>query len=275
MKRAVTIQDLSCFGKCSLTIALPLISAMGVECAVLPTAVLSTHTGGFTGIVFRDLSTDLPDIAAHWKKENLAFDGLYTGYLGSPAQAAFIERFIDDFRPPLVFVDPVMGDGGRLYHGMDAAIVPAMKQLCSRADFIVPNLTEAALLTGEDFVRPGEYDAAYIRGMLVRLSGLGARISAITGVMYDDRRQGIVAYDRASDTFAEYFTENLPVQYHGTGDVFASTLFASLLLSKSLSESLKIAADNTVNCIRRTLGVSDSRCGVNFEEGIPELLKML
>ncbi len=275
MKRAVTIQDISCFGKCSITVALPLISAMGIECAVIPTAVLSTHTGGFTGYTFRDLSDDIARIAAHWKKENLSFDGVYTGYLGSPAQAAIIERFIDDFAPPLVFIDPVMADNGKLYPGFTEEIITAMKRLCQKADIIVPNLTEATLLLGEPFVRSGEYDEAYIHGLLVRLSKLGAKMTAVTGVKYNDREQGVVGYDSTSGEFTEYFAENLPVQCHGTGDVFSSTMFAALLLDKPLYESLKIAVENTVNCIRHSMNDKNHWYGVKFEECIPELLKML
>ena len=275
MKRAVTIQDISCFGKCSITVALPLISAMGIECAVIPTAVLSTHTGGFTGFTFRDLSSDIPEITAHWKKEKLVFDGLYTGYLGSPEQAAMIEQFIDDFAPPLVFVDPVMGDAGKLYTGFDHRIVTAMKHLCSRADIIVPNITEATLMLGEEFVRPGEYDETYIKDLLVRLSGLGAKMTALTGVNYDGKSQGVVGYDSATGEFTEYFAENLPVQCHGTGDVFSSTMFGALLRSKTLEESMKIAVDNTVNCIRHSMNDTNHWYGVKFEECIPDLIQML
>lgn len=275
MKRAVTIQDISCFGKCSITVALPLISAMGIECAVIPTAVLSTHTGGFTGYTFRDLSSDIPEITAHWKREKLTFDGLYTGYLGSPEQAAMIENFIDDFNPSLVFVDPVMGDNGRLYAGFDNSIVEAMRHLCAKADVIVPNLTEASLMLDRDFRCAGEYDEAYIRELLIELSRLGAKKTALTGVNYDGKHQGVVGYDSASGEFTEYFSENLPVQCHGTGDVFSSVFFGSLILEKSLYDSMKIAVDNTVGCIRHTIGDSNHWYGVKFEECIPSLVKML
>ena len=145
-KRVVTIQDISCFGKCSLTVALPLLSAMGVECAVIPTAVLSTHTGGFTGWTFRDLSADIAPISRHWQKEGLTFDGVYTGYLASPEQAASIESFVDMFHPSMVFVDPAMADNGKLYPGLPESLVPAMRHLVSAADIAVPNITEASLL---------------------------------------------------------------------------------------------------------------------------------
>lgn len=275
MKRAVTIQDISCFGKCSITVALPLISAMGIECAVIPTAVLSTHTGGFTGYTFRDLTDDIPKIAEHWKSEGLAFDGVYTGYLGSAKQAQIIENFIDEFAPPLVFVDPVMADNGKLYAGFTDEIIGVMRHLCGKADVIVPNLTEAAFMLGEEFRRPGEYDEEYIHGLLKRLSELGAGLSVVTGVTYDLGRQGAVGYDRKTGEFSEFFAENLPVQCHGTGDVFSSTMFGAMLLGKSAAESMKLAALMTVDCIRHTMGDESSWYGVKFEECIPSLLKML
>lgn len=275
MKRAVTVQDISCFGKCSVTVALPLISAMGIECAVIPTAVLSTHTGGFKGYTFRDLSADIPAITEHWKREGLAFDGLYTGYLGSPTQAEMIERFIADFKPPLVFVDPVMGDNGRLYAGFDDTIVEAMRHLCSKADVIVPNMTEASLMLGKPFRRPGEYDEAYIHELLTELAELGARTTALTGINYDGKHQGVVGYDSTSKTFTEYFSDDLPVQCHGTGDVFSSVFFGALLRGRELREAMKIAVDNTVNCIRHTMGDAEHWYGVKFEECIPELVRAL
>ncbi len=275
MKRCVTIQDISCFGKCSITVALPIISAMGVECSVIPTAVLSTHTGGFHGFTFRDLSDDIPKISDHWCSEKISFDGVYTGYLGSPEQAKQIEDFIDKFTPPLVFIDPVMADNGILYAGFDSSIVGAMRKLCARADIIVPNLTEAAFLLDEKFVRPGEYDKEYIYAMLKRLTALGAKKAALTGIIYDGEHQGVVAYDSDTGEFAEYFSDNLPISCHGTGDVFSSTMFGALILGKSLREAIKIAVDNTVNSIRHTIGDKDHWYGVKFEESIPELIEML
>ncbi|MBO6052198.1 MAG: pyridoxamine kinase [Clostridia bacterium] len=275
MKKVVTIQDISCFGKCSATVALPVISAMGVECAVIPTAVLSTHTGGFTGYTFRDLTDDIPAVTAHWKKEGLRFDGLYTGYLGSPEQAAMIGQFIDGIRPSYIFIDPAMADNGKLYAGFGPEIVGAMKSLCDRADLIVPNLTEATLMLGEEYRAPGTYDEAYIRDILRRLAEGGAKIAAITGVNYDGRQQGIVAYHRDSGEFEEYFHENLPVSYHGTGDLFAATLFGAIMREKPLSDALRIAATNVLNAIRATMDDPDYRYSVKFELCVPELLAML
>lgn len=277
MKKVVTIQDISCFGKCSTTVALPVISAMGVECAVIPTAVLSTHTAGFKGFTFRDLTEDIPAVTEHWKREGLTFDGLYTGYLGSPEQAAMIEDFIDKIAPRFVFVDPAMADNGKLYTGFGPEIVTAMKHLCDRADIIVPNITEAALMLGAEYREPGTYDEGYIRDLLVRLTENGAKTAAITGVRYADRpdEQGIAAYTRETGVFTEYFHENLPVSFHGTGDLYAAVMFAALILGKPLKDAMRIAAENVLNAIRATVDDPDYRYSVKFELCIPALIRML
>ena len=277
MKKVVTIQDISCFGKCSTTVALPVISAMGVECAVIPTAVLSTHTAGFHGFTFRDLTEDIPAVTDHWKREGLTFDGLYTGYLGSPEQAAMIEDFIDKIGPRCVFVDPAMADNGKLYTGFGPEIVDAMRHLCGRADVIVPNITEDSLMMGAEYREPGSYDGAYIRDLLIRLAENGAKTAAITGVRLKDRpgEQGIMAYSRESGQFTEYFHEHLPVSFHGTGDLFAAVMFAALILGKPLRDAMRIAASNVLNSIRATMDDPDYRYSVKFELCIPELIRML
>ena len=277
LKRIVTVQDISCFGKCSATVALPVISAMGVECAVIPTAVLSTHTAGFPGFTFRDLTEDIPGITAHWKKVGLTFDGLYTGYLGSPEQAAMIGDFVDEIRPGTFFADPAMADNGKLYAGFGNEIVPAMKRLCDRADLIVPNLTEATFMLGAEYKEPGTYDETYIRSLLRGLTENGAKTAAITGVRYasEPGKQGIVAYNCETGEYTEYFHENLPVSFHGTGDLYAATMFGALMRGKSLVDSMRIAATNVLNSIRATMDDPDYRYSVKFELCIPELLKML
>ena len=277
MKRVVTIQDISCFGKCSATVALPIITAMGVECAVIPTAVLSTHTAGFTGYTFRDLTEDIPAVTAHWKKEGLTFDGLYTGYLGSPEQAAMIGSFIDEIKPGFVFADPAMADNGRLYAGFGPEIVDAMKRLCARADMIVPNITEAALMLGAEYRAPGTYGEDYILSLLEGLTKLGAKTAAITGVRYAGRpdEQGIVARERESGALTEYFHENIPLSFHGTGDLYAAAMFAALMRGKSLKGAMKIASENVLNAIRATMDDESYRYSVKFELCIPALLRML
>ena len=191
-KRVLAVHDISGVGKCSLTVALPIISAAGVECSVLPTAVLSTHTGGFTGFTYRDLTEDIAPIAAHWKSLRLHFDAIYTGFLGSFAQIDLVAAAIRDLsaKDTLVAVDPVMGDNGKLYTVFDASFPPAMKKLCAGADLIMPNLTEATLMLGEEY-REGPYEKTYIKGLLQRLAkAIPTRQIVLTGVYFDDRALG-------------------------------------------------------------------------------------
>ncbi len=271
--RVVTIQDISCFGKCSLTVAHPLLSAMGLECAVIPTAVLSTHTGGFSGWTFRDLTEDIPAISTHWQKEGLSFDGLYTGYLGSPAQATMIGDFIRTFQPSTVFIDPAMADDGKLYAGFTMDIVDAMRKLCGLADYIVPNLTEACFLTGEEYREEDITDRQVIQSMLKKLLGLGCKTAVITGVQFDGK-EGAAALD-TNGTYMEYLTRHLPVRCHGTGDVYASIFFGGLMRGLPLSDALRIAAENTVRAIEATMGDETQWYGVRFEACIPTLLRDL
>ena len=181
MKRVLTIQDISCLGKCSLTIALPVISAMGVETVILPTAILSTHTM-FKNFTCKDLSDQIEPITAHWRSEGVSFDAIYTGYLGTPEQIDQMKELFRTFRgeQTQIIVDPVMADNGKLYAAFDMDYARKNAELCAEADIIVPNITEAAFMTGMDYRE--EYGEDYIREMLERLSGLGARISVLTGV---------------------------------------------------------------------------------------------
>lgn len=271
--RVVTVQDVSCFGKCSVTVALPVLSAMGLECAVIPTAVLSTHTGGFKGWTFRDLTDDIPQITEHWQKENISFDGLYTGYLGSPKQAGIIEDFIDTFHPGTVFIDPAMADFGKLYAGFTMDIVDAMRSLCGKADYIVPNLTEASFLTGTPYDENAQTNRCAIRILLEKLLSLGCQTAVITGVQFDGK-EGAAALDRAGQ-YTEYLTDHLPVRCHGTGDVYASIFFGALMRGLPMDKALQIAADNTVRAIRATMADASQWYGVRFESCIPALLRDL
>ena len=276
MKKIVTIQDVSCYGKCSLTVALPIISAMGLECAIIPTAVLSTHTGGFTGFTFADLTDEIPKIQNHWEKEGLAFDGIYTGYLGSERQLAMVDEFITSFRHEgsIVFIDPVMADNGSLYKGFTKEFAAKMAGLCSKADIIVPNLTEATIMLGEEYIASG-YDEDYIKGLLNRLCALGAKTAIVTGVNYDGKTQGAVAYNSETGEYSEYFRENIPVSYHGTGDVFSSSLMGALTLGFPMEKALKIAVDYTVECIKKTVGDDSHWYGVKFEKCLPDLISSI
>ncbi len=276
MKRIVTIQDISCFGKCSLTVALPIISAMGIEACAVPTAVLSTHTGGFTGYTYRDLTQDIPNIAKHWKNLDIKFDAVYTGYLGSFEQIKIVSDFFDEFKTDdnLLIVDPVMGDKGKFYAGFTNAFAAEMRGLCKKADVILPNLTEAALLLNEEYVGDS-YGENYIKEMLIRLSRIGTKIVVLTGVSFDKNSQGVMSYNRETGEFSGYFNENIPGYFHSTGDVFSSVISGALTLGFDMGKAVKTAVDFTVSCIKNTLGCEKEHWyGVKFEECLPDLIEM-
>ena len=275
MKRIVTIQDISCVGKCSLTVALPIISAMGVEAAILPTAVLSTHTM-FSNFTFKDLADQIEPIAAHWKKENLKFDAVYTGYLGSFEQIDLMKDFFDQFNTEdnLLFVDPAMADNGKLYPAFDEAFAKHMGTLCAKADIIVPNITEACFMTGVEYKT--EYDEAYVKELLLKLSELGAKISILTGVSFAEGKTGVMGYDKEKDEFSYYEHDKLPVSFHGTGDIFSSTCVGAMMNGMNWTEAVKVAADYTAECIRLTLeDPAKPWYGVNFEQAIPYLVERI
>lgn len=277
MKRVVSIQDISCFGKCSLTVALPILSAMGVEACCIPTAVLSTHTGGFAGYTYRDLTSDIPDISKHWQDIGVKFDAVSTGYLGSMEQIKIVSDFFDAFKTEdnMIIVDPVMGDKGKFYAGFTQDFAAQMRRLCAKADVILPNMTEASLLLGEEYVETG-YDEEYIRKMLIRLSSLGSKIVMLTGVSFDEKAQGVMSYNRETDEFSVYFKENIPGYFHSTGDVFSSSLTGAIAKGFSMADSIKIAVDFTVKCIKKTLGSEKEHWyGVKFEECLPDLINMI
>lgn len=272
MKRIVTVQDISCVGKCSLTVALPIISAMGVETAVLPTAVLSSHTL-FPRPAVCDLTDRIPAITAHWRSIGVHFDGIYTGYLGSIEQLDLISRFIDDFRGDgFVFIDPVMGDHGQLYTGFTPAFAKKMAAFCAKGDIIVPNLTEACLMLDIPYL--GEhYTEADIRDILRRLTDLGAKKAIITGVSFAADKLGAAAYDSQSGEFFSYFGERVEGSFHGTGDIFASVCVGALANQATLGGAIETAAAFTCECIKQTAGETrDKAFGVNFEKALPLLI---
>ena len=269
MKRIITVQDISCVGKCSLTVALPVISAMGVEACVLPTAVLSTHTA-FKGFTFRDLTGDIQKITSHWKQEKISFDAVYTGYLGSFEQINLMQELINDFAggSTRVIVDPCMGDNGALYSGFTPDFARAMAGLCAKADVIVPNLTEAAYMLGIPYIAEG-YTKEYVEDLLKKLAGLGARRIVLKGISFDDKKIGIVCYDSESEKISWYFHEKMPQNFHGTGDIFASVLTGALVRGLQLEEACRLAADFVVESIKATLSHKDYNWyGVDFESAL-------
>lgn len=274
MKRILTIQDISCVGKCSLTVALPIISAAGVEAGILPTAVLSTHTA-FPKFTFKDLTDEIQPIVDTFSELKLDFDAVYTGYLGSFEQLKLVGDFIDNSKPDMaVFIDPVMADNGVLYKGFTQEFADNMAKLCAKADLIMPNLTEASFMLREEYRE--SYDEEYIRSLLKQLTGLGAKRAALTGIGFRPDEIGFYMYDSTTDTYSHYYNEKLPVAYHGTGDVFASAVVGANMRGKSIEESLKIAVDFTLEAMRKTMADPNSRFyGVNFEEALPYYIELL
>ena len=268
--KVLTIQDISCLGQCSLTVALPIISACGVETCVLPSAVLSTHTAGFSGYTFRDLTEDMPAIRQHWVKEGIKFDAIYTGYLGSTKQIDYVaDIFADTAAENCVkIVDPAMADNGNLYPGFDMAFVEAMKGLCAKADYVLPNLTEACFLTGVEYRKT--YDRAYIDLILEKLTALGCKNVIFTGVSYAPGKTGIVVLENGVYSYYEH--DFLPNSCHGTGDIYASAFVGALVRGKSAYEAAKIAADYTVACIEATAQEENHWYGAKFE---PVLIKLI
>ena len=248
---------------------------MGVECAILPTAVLSTHTM-FQNFTCKDLTDQIGPISAHWQQENVHFDAIYTGYLASKEQIADVCAFFDTFKTPdnLTIVDPAMADNGKLYAAFGEDFPTEMAKVCAKADVIVPNLTEASLLTGLPYRT--EYDEAYIRELIAALSALGPRHIALTGVSFEPGKVGVMSYDQVTGEYFQYFTERVPVSFHGTGDLFAATCVGGLMNGFSLGASLSLAADFTVECIRKTMQTPDANWyGVEFERAFPYLIGRL
>ena len=271
-KRLLTIQDISCVGQCSLTVALPIISACGVECAILPSSVLSNHTAGFSGWTFRDLTDEMPNILAQWKKEKVDFDAFYTGYVSKTQIPHILDIMQETARPgALRIVDPVMGDGGKLYPGFDDDFPQEMCRLCKGADVIMPNLTEAALLLGEEYRT--EYDQAYIEQTVKRLHALGAKNVVLTGVSLEPNKLGVACYD--GNEIRYYFTDRLDVSMHGTGDCYASSFAGALMRGHSILESASIAADFVVETIRQSMGDPSHWYGVKFEKALPYLISRM
>lgn len=275
MKRVMSIQDVSCIGKCSLTVALPIISATGVECAIVPTAVLSTHTQ-FSNFTFRDLTDDMDPIKEHWKNEDFKFDAIYTGYLGSERQINIVSDYFDTFRTNdnYIIVDPAMADNGELYTGFDEEFAQKMATLCGKADIILPNISEACFMLGVDY--PGE-DASMdeVKELLLKLAELGSKKVVITGVELVDNTFGFMGYDTESKEFFSYGTEKVNMKSHGTGDVFASAFTGVLMNDKTIFEALRIAADYTYACIKNTYEDPNAiTYGVNFESELNMLCKL-
>ena len=272
MKKILTIQDISCFGKCSLTVALPLLSSMGIETVILPTAVLSTHTL-FKDFTCKDLSDQLVPITDHWKKEGFTFDAIYTGYLGTEEEIDTVISIIENFRneSTLVFIDPAMGDNGKLYPAFNEHYAKKNAGLCAVADIADPNITEASYLTGLPYKET--YTEDYVKELLLALAAIGTKIPILTGVSLSEGKTGAMGYDADRKEFFHYQNDRIPAAYHGTGDIFSSVLAGAFVLGIDRTNALKIAADYTAHTIAETLKNPENPWyGVDFEATIPELI---
>ena len=274
-KRIAAIHDISCFGKCSLTVALPVLSAAGFETCPVPTALLSTHTGGFEGYTFLDLTNEIMPVTNHWKSIGLEFDAIYSGYLGSYTQLEHTKEIIKMFKKDgsTILVDPVMGDRGRLYAGFDSGFAKGMASLCSYADIIVPNITEAAFMTDTEYLE--EQNEEYIQELAHKTVALGAKNTVITGVSLKKGEVGAVVVDKEGKT--EYIMhKKADGMYHGTGDVFASVLLCGVMHGMSVYDAVDFAAEFVIKSIEKTKNTyRNENYGVNFEECIPFLVKKL
>lgn len=275
-KRIAAIHDLSGFGKCSLTVILPILSACGLETCPLLTASLSSHTGGLPGFTHRDLTPDLLPAARQWHRLGLKFDGIYSGFLGSMAQITVVSEIFDllSQRDTLIFVDPCMADNGKLYQTYSPQMARGTKGLCEKADFILPNLTEAALLLDEPY-QPERYRAEEaVSGLLNRLASRFHCGVVLTGISFFQDQTGAACQEGPGKEPAFVFSRKIARHYHGTGDLFASVFVAGVMKGLTVQYSAQIAADFVSAAIARTvLDGTDERYGVNFEQGIPDLIQ--
>ncbi|MDE5753867.1 MAG: pyridoxamine kinase [Oscillospiraceae bacterium] len=271
--KILTIQDISCVGQCSLTVALPILSACGIETCILPSAVLSTHTSGFQNFTCHDLTEEIPAIAQHWNSENIRFQAIYTGYLANQEQIAHVLKILETSGTEecKLIVDPVIGDHGALYPAFDARHVAAMKKLCSHANVILPNLTEACLLTDTPYTE--SYDADFIEEILHKLKSFGADTIILTGISYEHSTTGVVIAGNQNTQY--YKHQRIAQRFHGTGDIYASVFVGAYLHGMNAYDAAKTAADFTVSCIEKTKNDPDHWYGVKFELALPELIRKL
>lgn len=293
MKRVLTVQDISCVGKCSLTAAIPVISAMGIEVCPLPTAILSNHTA-FSSFSFLDLTDKIPEILNEWKKQGFHFDAIYTGYLGSIKQIDLVHKILDEFaqNDTLVVIDPCMADNGKLYTGFSQDFVQQMAKLCGRANVILPNMTEACFLVNQDydiFTHTNES----ITKVMAKLLSLGANHVVLKGVDFSSDKIGVAYYSQKNnndsrnligksiiensiDDMKIYFHHRYDENFHGTGDLFASVVTGALVLKKELKEAVEIACDFIQESIECTLSNPNYNWyGVEFESALRNLSQKL
>lgn len=273
--KILTIQDISCYGQCSITVALPIVSAFGIETAILPSAVLSTHTAGFEGFTVRDLTEDLPEIRKHWESEGIYFDAIYTGFIASAEQLDYIKDIIDSRLKPggLVFVDPAMADHGEFYNGFDQEFADKMGELCKLGDFILPNTTEACYLLHKPWKE--EFTKEEMLEIANELSEFTKKYVILKGDTHKENELGMIVLNKQDSTTEFVFNDKVDYVSHGTGDVFASAFVGSTMVGKSPTQAAKIAGEFTRKAIEKTVGDENHKYGVKFEQVIPELYDLL
>lgn len=272
-KKVLTIQDISCVGQCSLTVALPILSACGLETCILPTAVLSTHTAFKKGFTLLDLTDEMNKISLHWEKENIKFSAIYSGYLANKQQIDEIlaikkRNMVDN---GVLIVDPAMADNGKLYPGFSDSFPQEMLRLCLNGDIILPNITEACLLTGYTYKE--KYDKSYIENLISKMCELGIHNIIITGVSFEEDLIGVAVYEEKENKTSYYFVKKQPLISHGTGDIYASCFTGAYLQGKSIFDSAKIAANVTAKAVEDTVDDKEHWYGVHFEKNIPYLIE--
>lgn len=269
-KRILTIQDISCVGQCSMTVALPILSACGHETCILPTSLLSTHTGGFGKPAVVHMDDALEAIWQHWKENDITFDAILVGYLGSTAAIETAGRIMKEMLAPggIALVDPAMADHGKLYSGFDESYAKAMEELCRKADIILPNITEAAMFAGMPY--RDTLDVGYVTELLDKLNH---PCVILTGVGYEAGKTGVLV--REGQNQYHHVHPRIEKNYHGTGDMFAASFTGALMQGKPLYEAVAIAARFTCKSIENTAANPAHWYGVKFETTLPDLIQML
>lgn len=276
--RVAAVHDISCFGRCSLTVIMPILSCMGIQVCPLPTALLSTHLGGYKDVAFCDFTDRMPEFYHHWQQEGINFDCIYSGFLASAQQIDTVAQFIDEFsaNKPLVLVDPVMGDEGRLYSVYTPEMQQHMKRLVSKADIITPNYTEACFLLGEQY-QEQVLEQDILKEWLVRLSGFGPSVVIMTGIPLGNGYLLNLGYEKSSAGTGDYWevvSEQIPARYPGTGDIFASILAGALLCKHTVPQAMKLAAEFVAVAIKNTYEAgAPTREGVMLENLLPQLVR--
>ena len=274
-KKILTIQDISCYGQCSITVALPIISAFGIETAILPSAVLSTHTSGFTDYTVRDLTNDLPDIQKHWESEKIYFDAIYTGFIASIEQLDYIKDIIKSRlkKDGIVFVDPAMADNGEFYNGFDQEFADKMGELCKIGDYILPNTTEACYLLHKPW--KGDFTHDEMLEMGNELLNFTKRYVILKGDTHKKNELGMLVLDKNDSSCKMVYNDKIDYVSHGTGDVFSSSFVGSSICGKTPTQATKIAGEFTKKAIEKTIGDKKHTYGVKFEQVIPEIYNLL